>query len=86
MIKIIINSNDTCLAKYIDKPIVSLYPRTKINVVCGSCNLSYITNQYYNNNYNGKKRFVASCKHCGKWNRLNLYTMGVKERRFLTTF
>jgi hypothetical protein len=82
MIKIIINSNDTCLAKHIDKPIVSLYPRTKINVVCGNCNLTFATSDYIPD----KNRYISNCPHCGKWNRLNLYTMGVKERRFLTTY
>jgi hypothetical protein len=81
MIKLVISSDDTCLAKYIDKPIVSLYPRTKINVVCGSCNLTFATNNYIPD----KNRYISNCPQCGKWNRLNLYTMGVKERRFLTT-
>jgi hypothetical protein len=81
MTKLIINSEDVCLAKYIDKPYISSWPLIQVEVTCGSCNLTFATNNYIPD----KNRYISNCPHCGKWNRLNLYTMGVKERRFLTT-
>lgn len=76
MIDLIINPRDVCLAKYIDSPVVSLYPRTKIGLVCGNCNLSFNTKKYIINT--NRYRYLANCPHCGKWNKINLFT---KESR-----
>lgn len=75
MIDIIIHPNDTCLAKYVEDPIVSSRYRTKIGVACGNCNLSYKTNRYMLHN----KRYIANCPHCGKWNKMNLFTEGYRD-------
>lgn len=77
MIDVIINSNDTCLAKYVDEPVVSLQYKTKVGIVCGNCNLSFSTRNYMieTNRY----RYMANCPHCGKWNRMNLFAEGYRD-------
>jgi hypothetical protein len=82
MIDIIIHPNDTCLARYVDEPIVSLRAKTKIGVVCGNCNLSFRTNRYMLET--ARYRYVANCPHCGKWNRMNLF--GEDYRRIYERF
>jgi len=77
MINILIDPNNICLAKYVDVPIVSSTPRIKIGVVCGNCNLSFGTNNYMLEN--GRRRYIANCPHCGKWNKMNLFTEDYRD-------
>ncbi len=77
MIEIFTHPSDTCLAKYVDASIVSLRPKTNIGVVCGNCNLSFTTNNYILET--SKYRYLANCLHCGKWNKMNLFTEGYRD-------
>lgn len=77
MIDIIIHPNDTCLAKYVDGPIVSLKYKTYVGIVCGNCNLSFGTCNYMTET--ARHRYVANCPHCGKWNKMNLFTEDYRD-------
>lgn len=77
MIDILIHPNDICLAKYVDKPIVSSTTKTMIEIVCGNCYLSFSTNKYIIET--SRHRYIANCPHCGKWNKMNLFTEGYRD-------
>lgn len=63
-----------CLAKYVEDPVTSLKPKLNIGIVCGNCNLSFTTDKYCEIKSSTKRRYVANCIHCGKWNRVYLRT------------
>ncbi len=77
MTDILIYPNDVCLAKYINNPILSLETKMTVHAVCGNCYLSFSTDKYMLETR--RHRYVANCPHCGKWNKMNLFTEGYRD-------
>lgn len=84
MIELIIDKNDVCLARYVNELTTPINLKIKISMVCGNCNLSFTTDRYYECNSKIKTRYITSCIHCGKWNKINLYTKETQSCKYIT--
>lgn len=66
---LLIQKEDVCMAKYTSSQVLSY----KNQIICGSCNLSFLTRDYIKYYIDKDRyRYISNCPHCGKWNKIKV--------------